>query len=146
MRDQLGEHADAQRLWARALTHRPTDATLINNQGLSYLASGDFTAAAGAFQRALSVDPTSAVSHNNLGLALGRQGDYGGALGSFRRAGPEGIALINLGYVYYLNGDPEGAIAQYMRALDAPGVDKLAALRNLEAAEAARRAVPASPR
>jgi len=134
----------AQRLWARALEHRPTDAALLNNLGLSYLADGDFPAAAGAFQRALSVDPKSAVSHNNLGLALGRQGDYDDAFTSFRKAGSEGAALTNLGYVYHLNGDHEGAIAQYMRALDAPGVDKLAVLRNLEASEAARLATPAS--
>ena len=144
LHDQQGDHAEAQRLWARALEHRPTDAALLNNLGLSYLADGDFPAAAGAFQRALSVDPKSAVSHNNLGLALGRQGDYDDAFTSFRKAGSEGAALTNLGYVYHLNGDHEGAIAQYMRALDAPGVDKLAVLRNLEASEAARLATPAS--
>jgi len=144
VRDQLGEHADAQRLWAKALETRPRDAALLNNLGLSYLSSGDFTGAAAAFERGLSVDPRSRVSHNNLGLALGRQGDYSGALASFRRAGPEGAALTNLGWVYHENGDYEGAIEQYMRALDAPGVDKLAVLRNLEAAETARRASPAS--
>lgn len=143
-RDQRGEHADAQRLWAQALVQRPDDAALLNNLGLSYLSSGDFSGAEGAFRRALRVDPASPVSNNNLGLALGRQGDYAGALDAFRRAGPEGAALTNLGWVYHLNGDPDGAIAQYMRALDAPGVDKRAVLRNLEAAEATRRAAPAS--
>jgi superkiller protein 3 len=142
--DQMGNHADAQRLWARALEQRPDDAALLNNLGLSYLVSSDFSGAEGAFRRALRVDPKSAVSFNNLGLALGRQGDYDGAFAAFRRAGSEGAALTNLGWVHHLNGDPDGAIAQYMRALDAPGVDKLAVLRNLEAAEAARGASPAS--
>jgi Tfp pilus assembly protein PilF len=141
-RDQRGEHADAQRLWARALERRPGDAALLNNLGHSYLASGDFAGAEGAFRRALSVDPRSAVSHNNLGVAQGRQGDYAAALASFRRAGSEGAALTNLGWVHHENGDYEGAIAQYMRALDAPGVDKLAVLRNLEAAETARLGIP----
>jgi tetratricopeptide (TPR) repeat protein len=145
-RDQRGEHADAQRLWARALEHRPGDAALLNNLGRSYLASGDFSGAEGAFRRALRVDPGSAVSCNNLGVAQGRQGDYAAALASFRRAGSEGAALTNLGWVYHENGDHESAIAQYLRALEAPGVDKLAVLRNLEVAEAARLASPASAR
>jgi Flp pilus assembly protein TadD len=145
VRDQCGEHGDAQRLWARLLERRPTDAALLNNLGLSYLASGDASGAEAAFRRALSVDPKSPVSHNNLGLVLGRQGDYAGALQAFRRAGSEGAALTNLGWVYHLNGDVDGAIAQYMRALDAPGVDRLAVLRNLEAAEAARHSEPAAP-
>jgi Tfp pilus assembly protein PilF len=144
VRDQRGEHADAQRLWARALEKRPEDAALLNNLGLSYLAAGDPSGAEGAFRGALRADPQNAVSQNNLGLALGLQGDYPGALAAFRRAGPEGAALTNLGWVHHLNGDPEGAIAQYMRALDAPGVDEAAVLRNLEAAEAARLSGPAS--
>jgi Flp pilus assembly protein TadD len=143
--DQQGKHPDAQRLWARALERRPGDAALLNNLGLSYLASGDFAGAAGAFRRALAVDAKNPISHNNLGLALGRQGDYAGALAAFRRAGPEGAALTNLGWVHHLNGDHEGAIAEYMRALEAPGVDKAQVLRNLEAAEMARLAAPASP-
>jgi Flp pilus assembly protein TadD len=146
LRDQQGNHADAQRLWARALEKRPGDAALLNNLGLSYLASGDFAGAEGAFRGALAIDAGNPISHNNLGLALGRQGDYAAALEAFRRAGPEGAALTNLGWVHHLNGDPEGAIEQYMRALDAPGVDKPQVLRNLEAAEAARLSAPANAR
>lgn len=144
--DQQGKHADAQRLWARALERRPADAALLNNLGLSYLAGGDYAGAEGAFRRALAADARSPVSQNNLGLALGRQGDYPGALAAFRRAGPEGAALTNLGWVHHLNGDYEGAIRQYLHALDAPGVDPEQVLRNLEAAEAARMGAPAGPR
>jgi Flp pilus assembly protein TadD len=149
--DQRGEHAAAQTLYRSALEQRAGDSALLNNLGRSQLASGDFASAESSFRRALDADPENRATHNNLGIALGRQQRYEDARVAFLHAGTEGAALTNLGWVHQQNGDPDGAIELYVRALDAPGVDKPAVIANLQSAEADRRAhaellaVPTSP-
>ncbi len=58
----------------------------------------------------------------------------------FRSAGSAQAAENNLGYVYYMNGLLDDAVAHYELALHAEGDDKLKILRNLNAALDARRA------
>ena len=62
---------------------------------------------------------------------------YDDALDAFQRAGSEQVARNNLGYVCFLNGDYERAIAEYEEALLTGGDQKLLVLRNLRAAEKA---------
>ena len=135
--DLQGEHERARELDERALTLSPKDARIVNNLGVSYLVAGEFARAEARFREALLLDPDDPALHNNLGLALGRQRRYRGALDEFLRGGTEQAAHNNLGYVYYLNGDPEKAIEHYERSLSLGGGDRLTVVKNLQAAQAA---------
>ena len=61
-------------------------------------------------------------------------------MSAFRSAGSEQAAENNLGYVYYMNGLLDDAIAHYELALQAQGDGQLKILRNLTAALDAKRA------
>ena len=90
-----------------------------------------------AFQQAALQQNRDPAVFNNLGLALGRMEYYDDALKAFQRGGSEQAAHNNLGYVSFLNGDYERAIAEYERALLVSGDQKLPVLRNLRAAQRA---------
>ena len=143
--DRLGEHTAAREAYTRATTLQPRYYEALNNLGVSYLATEEFAAAAKALRRAsLQQDGDPAV-FNNLGLALGRMERYGAAFDAFQRAGSEQAARSNLGYVCFLNGDYERAVAEYERALLVGGDQKLLVLRNLLAAQRAEKDLDAFP-
>lgn len=135
--DLQGRADDARRLAERAYSLSPRDARVVNNLGVSHLVAGEFARAEALFREALLLDPGDPALHNNLGLALGRQRRYRGALDEFLRGGSEQAAYNNLGYVHYLNGEPERAIEHYERSLSLGGGDRLTVVKNLQAAQAA---------
>lgn len=132
--DRLDEHEEAQAAYLRATALHPKFYEALNNLGVSYLATGRFDAAAEVLREAALLEGRDPAVFNNLGLALGRLQRYDDALAAFRRAGSEQAARNNLGYVSYLNGDYERAIAEYERALLASGDERLHVLRNLKVA------------
>lgn len=135
LHDWKGDHAAAQEVYLDGLTHAPRDAMLQNNLGVSYLLSQDFEAAARHLRRAVELSPDDEAGQNNFGLALGRLGRYDEALRAFRRGRDEATAQNNLGYVYYLNGDPANAIQHFERALAQNPDSKLPIIVNLRRAE-----------
>ena len=137
--DRQGLHAEARDAYLRATALQPRYYEALNNLGVSYLATEDFANAAEALQRAAAQQDRDPAVLNNLGLALGRMGRYDDALEAFERAGSEQAARNNLGYVSYLNGDYERAIAEYELALLAPGDQRLLVLRNFRAARSAEK-------
>jgi Flp pilus assembly protein TadD len=143
--DQLGQHAAARVYQRRAQELRPEDPAILNNLGISCLLDGDLHGAEQSFRHAVALRPEDPTLRNNLGLALGRQHRYGEALEAFRRGGDEQAALNNLGYVHYLNGEYDQAIARYEQALLVQGDRTVVVLRNLNAALAARRVDSAQP-
>jgi Tfp pilus assembly protein PilF len=130
-----GDDVCADLSYARALQLDPSNPDAHNNRGVFLLRAGRFPEAAESFRHALRGRPDDRALHNNLGLALGRMGNGQAALAEFRVAGSESSALNNMGYVYYLNGDPQRAIEHYERALSAAPTDPLPILRNLRDAE-----------
>lgn len=137
--DRLGQHREAREAYARATALQPRGYEALNNLGVSYLTTEEFAAAAEVLRRAALQQDRDPAVFNNLGLALGRLERYDDALEAFQRAGSEQAARNNLGYVFYLNGDYERAIAEYERALLAGGDQKLLVLRNLRVAKQADR-------
>ncbi|HXV35783.1 MAG TPA: tetratricopeptide repeat protein, partial [Myxococcota bacterium] len=129
---------DAQTHARRASELAPNNSAIVNNYGIASLLAGDPKSAERAFRNAASLEPRDSAYRNNLGIALGRQGRYTEALTAFRSAGSEQAAHNNLGYVYYMNGMLDEAIAHYERALEAEGDDRGTILRNLDAALAAK--------
>lgn len=118
----------------RARELRPQDSHIANVLGMSYLLSDQPEKAEAVFRRVVQLVPRDATYSNNLGLALGAQGRHPEAYEIFLRVGSEQSARNNLGYTYYLVGQYDQAIAEYERALDAPGDDDVIVLRNLNAA------------
>jgi Flp pilus assembly protein TadD len=135
---QLYDEAQVHALRASELA--PKNSAIVNNYGIASLLAGDPESAEDAFRRAISVESRDPAYRNNLGIALGRQGRYVDAMTAFRSAGSEQAAENNLGYVYYMNGQLDDAVAHYDLALQAEGDDKLKILRNLNAALDAKRA------
>ena len=85
----------------------------------------------------MEIRPEDRSLLNNLGLCVGLQRRYDEAERIFRRGGDAQSASNNLGFVYYLNGRPEDAVAIYERALVARGDHPITVLRNLRRAQRA---------
>ncbi len=132
--EEMQLYEDAQTHARRASELAPKNSAIVNNYGIASLLAGDPQAAESAFKDAASLEPRDPAYRNNLGVALGRQGRYTEALTAFRTAGGEQAAHNNLGYVYYMNGMLDEAVAHYELALQAEGDDKQKILRNLNAA------------
>jgi Flp pilus assembly protein TadD len=133
----LGEmqlYEDAQEHARLAAELAPQNSSIVNNYGIANLRAGDPVLAEKAFRDAIALEPRDPAYRNNLGIALGRQRRYADAMSAFRSAGSEQAAENNLGFVYYMNGLLDDAVAHYELALQAPGDDKLKILRNLNAA------------
>jgi Tfp pilus assembly protein PilF len=139
----LGEmelYEDAQEHARLAAELAPKNSAIVNNYGIANLRTGDPVLAEKAFRDAIALEPRDPAYRNNLGIALGRQRRYADAMSAFRSAGSEQAAENNLGYVYYMNGLLDDAVAHYELALQVQGDDKLKILRNLNAALDAKQA------
>jgi Tfp pilus assembly protein PilF len=133
-------YEDAQEHARQAAELAPQNSAIVNNYGIASLRAGDVVLAEKAFRGAITLESRDPAYRNNLGIALGRQRRYADAMSAFRSAGSEQAAENNLGYVYYMNGLLDDAIAHYELALQAQGDDQLKILRNLTAALDAKRA------
>jgi Tfp pilus assembly protein PilF len=138
-------YEDAQEHARQAAELAPKNSAITNNYGIASLRAGDAALAEKAFRDAISLESRDPAYRNNLGIALGRQARYAEAMRAFRSAGSEQAAENNLGYVYYMNGLLDDAIAHYALALQAQGDDKLKILRNLDAALDAKQAAEGAP-
>jgi Flp pilus assembly protein TadD len=138
-------YGDAQDHARQASELAPQNSAIANNYGIASLLAGDLKTAEKAFRGAISFEPRDPAYHNNLGIALGRQGRYADAMTAFRSGGSAQAAENNLGYVYYMNGLLDDAVAHYELALQAEGDEKLKILRNLNAALDAKRAAEGEP-
>jgi Tfp pilus assembly protein PilF len=133
-------YEDAQEHARQAAELAPQNSAIVNNYGIASLRAGDPVLAETAFRNAIVLEPRDLAYRNNLGIALGRQQQYADAMSAFRSAGSEQAAENNLGYVYYMNGLLDDAVAHYELALQAQGDDQLKILRNLDAALDAKHA------
>jgi len=136
----LRRYEDAQEHARLAAELAPQNSAIANNYGIASLRAGDPILAEKAFRDAIALESRDPAYRNNLGIALGRQHRYADAMRAFRSAGSEQAAENNLGYVYYMNGLLNDAIAHYELALQAQGDEKLKVLRNLNAALDAKQA------
>ncbi|HYU77483.1 MAG TPA: protein kinase [Vicinamibacterales bacterium] len=95
-----------------------------------WIGTGDFAAAIPEFERAIALNPEAGYSYLQLGLLLAWEGQYQRAEEVCRRAvelqdqyisGNAGLQVVGanarLGYVYYLQGRYDEAIAEYERGL-----------------------------
>lgn len=136
--DLEGQHQQAQDYYQQMLALNPDDAGVANNLGVSLMLLGKFAEAEAALRHAVDISPKHRAGWNNLGLALGRQELYEEAIVAFRKGSDKQGAHNNLGYVYYLNGRYDEAIAEYEAALLEGGPATPTIVKNLDQAVEAR--------
>jgi len=78
--DQIGNHAKARSLYKQALLIAPSDPSLLNNLGLSYLLSNELPDAEYTLRRAAALPGADSRVRQNLALVLGIQGKYDEAI------------------------------------------------------------------
>lgn len=133
-----GEYDKAVTCFELALEKSGDNAALYNNIGMSYTMQGNEKKAVEAFSTALRLGAPSRRTYNNMGLALARMGHYRQALEAFRNAEGEAGAFNNLGYVYFMKGEYDPAIACFEKAISLePGYYERAS-ENLKRARLAR--------
>jgi tetratricopeptide (TPR) repeat protein len=83
---------------------------------------GNFAVAESEYKRAMELDPNSANAHHWYGLFLGTQGRLSEArehLAQARELDPVSLIIAtNSGWIEYLSGNVDAAIAQYRKVLD----------------------------
>jgi Flp pilus assembly protein TadD len=131
--EQMGKRESALILLRQAYDLNPTDRDILNNLGVTLLLDDQIAESTRLLERATLLYPDDTVLQNNLGLAYGLADDYERAFRAFSKSGDERSARNNLGYVYFLNGRLDEALAAYETALLAEGSDPMIVLRNIEA-------------
>jgi Tfp pilus assembly protein PilF len=129
--DLSQEREPARAAYGKALEHAPEPEIVLNNQGFSRLAAGDYDGARAAFEAALALRPDLTAARTNLQLCLGFQNQYTDLIA---RADAQELPrlLNNLGYVALLKGDLPRAESYFARALEASPSFYPSAWRNLQ--------------
>ncbi len=132
--EQMGKRESALILLRQAHDLNPTDRDILNNLGVTLLLDDQIDESTRLLERAALLYPDDTMLQNNLGLAYGLNENYERSFRAFSKVGDERSARNNLGYVYFLNGRLDEALAEYETALLAEGSDPMIVLRNIEAA------------
>ena len=118
---QLGNHATAIRLIARAIKNAPHEAAFHSNYGNALLLAGRLDDAQTAYRKAIKLTPDFADAYNNLGNVLKEQGKSDQAIASYKKAleldPGHARAHYHLGIVLGEQGQIDQAIACYQQAL-----------------------------
>jgi Tfp pilus assembly protein PilF len=92
--------------------------------GNAYYRNQQIPEAIGAFRRAVEIDPRFSDAWNDLGAAYIAQQNWGAAIDAFQRAlanprylNPE-RAYINLGNIYFMQGQYEQAAEEFRKVID----------------------------
>jgi|GEM_PF-47666 len=117
----LGQLAQAEACWQRAVQLQPDYAEAHNNLGAVLQARGDLDGAIAHYQQAIAHQPTYAEAYCNLGNALQMQAQFEAAITHYQRAiqlKPDyAEAHSNLGTAYQRLKRFDDAIAHYQQAL-----------------------------
>lgn len=103
--DQIGEHAQARRIYDRALAMAPGQMSVLNNKGLSYALEGDLSKAQAVLRQALA-GGGDARMRQNLALVLAIGGDLREAERLARSDLPPIVADNNIGVYRQLVNQP----------------------------------------
>lgn len=97
--DQMGRHADAQRHYAAALKIVPDEASVLSNQGLSYVLIKDLKRAEETLRRAAARPNAGPKVRQNLAMTVGLQGRFEEAEKIASADLPPDEAAANVGYL-----------------------------------------------
>lgn len=117
---QAGDHAGAERAFARAVELAPDSAVAHSKLGVALAHQGRLDDAIGRFNRAIALAPAYAPAYSNLGSAYREQGRLAEALAAYERAvaiDPDyWVAHQNLGVLYKQMGRVGEAVEHFKRA------------------------------
>ncbi|RLQ87030.1 tetratricopeptide repeat protein [Notoacmeibacter ruber] len=97
--DQLGQHDEARRLYKKALTLAPNEASIHSNLGMSHVLSGDLRTAEYYLQKAASLPGADSRVRQNYALVVGLQGRFDEANAIARRELSPADAEANVAYL-----------------------------------------------
>lgn len=110
---ELGDHANAEKFFTRALETDPQSAEAANGLGLALANQNRLDEAKRAFERAIEIRRDYASAINNLGVLYTTRGDTNNAIAAFRYgiqvAPDEDLLYLNLGRVYVNRGERDQA-------------------------------------
>lgn len=109
---QLGRLEDAEATYRRAIAAKPDYWGGYNDLGLFYYGHGRFEDAAEQYRRVAELTPDNYLAFSNLGVMLYYLEEWDGAKDAFQSSidiQPTDRAYLNLGSVYYIEGDYETA-------------------------------------
>jgi len=116
-----GQPARAAERLARAARRDPASADILSNLGTSYVQLQRFEEAAAAYERAVALRPDHPQLRLNLASAYKALGRYAAAvaqLAALRASGKaDAEALVEMGNLHVLAGDPTAAIPHYRDAI-----------------------------
>jgi Flp pilus assembly protein TadD len=115
--DRLGQFAQAEVHYKKALKLGPKDPKIWNDTGYSYYLQGRWLDAERALKTAVKLAPDDARIRTNLGLTLAASGRSQEALALLSRSEGDAIGHANLGYLLAATGQPDLARQQYETAL-----------------------------
>jgi len=135
--DHQNELELAIRHYRSAIALKPNSSMLYNNLGISLFLKGNYEMAISAFTDALTIENSNKKIYNNLALTLSKLERYQEAFEAFRKGGDEASAYYNLGHIYMKEGNYEGAVGAYEKAIEAKPEFNVAIHKSLESAKAA---------
>ena len=111
---------DAIAQYEAAIAIKPDQDILLNNLGVSYYLNMEYSKSVETLLKAIETGSNrkNPKIYNNLGLVLGKLGRHKEALKAFKEAGDTAAAYYNVGYIYFLQGRYEKAIAHYEKAIE----------------------------
>ncbi|MCE5267683.1 MAG: tetratricopeptide repeat protein [Planctomycetaceae bacterium] len=119
LQDQVDRPGDALKLYQRAASVYPLQASVHNNMGLFFARRGQPGEAIAAMTRATRLDPKNQRYRNNLAMVLVEQDRPREALVQLREVYPEAVAYYNLGYLLNKKGQTQAALQHFVLALRA---------------------------
>jgi Flp pilus assembly protein TadD len=76
IRDQLGQHDQARKLYAQALGIAPNEPTTLSNYGMSYVLTGELPEAEKRLRQAVALPGADSRVRQNLALVVGLEGRF----------------------------------------------------------------------
>lgn len=139
LKDLANDWAAADDAYAKALEHAGDRALVLNNQGVSMLARGDFKKAAVYFDMAAAIDPGSQRTQTNLDLTRAAlEGDMDLSRYEYLDAKSRAQKFNNWGYAAMLRGDLDRAELYFEQAIDVHPSFYAIAHKNLRTLQAVR--------
>jgi Flp pilus assembly protein TadD len=107
IQDQLGNSAEARRLYQEALKLAPDEPTVLNNLGLSYVFTNELAKAETTLRRAVASPRADSRVRQNLALVVGLQGRFDEADRLAAAELPPEEAKANVAYLRGLLSQPD---------------------------------------
>jgi Tfp pilus assembly protein PilF len=119
LKELAGHSEAAQKIYQRAATVYPREASVHNNIGLFHARQNRLNEAAAAMTVAVQLDPKNTLYHNNLATVLVEQGRPREAFAQLRAVHDEAAAYYNMGYLLNKKGQTQLAMQHFAFALRA---------------------------